>query len=482
MKMKVPFAACALLVFASVVHGANDPLAWPQFRGPGGSGVAEGERPPIEIGPEKNVKWKVAVPSGMSSPIVVGELLVITAIDEGKLYTIAYHRADGSEAWRTHAPAKELELYHKEEGSPAASTCATDGERIVSYFGSCGLLCYDLAGKELWKLEMEPAQTMAGFGTGVSPILTDGTVVLMRDEFRDPKIIAIDAATGEIKWEKKRHSRTCFGTPVVWDTPAGKQIAAPGFGRMIGYELQSGDEAWHVEGMPSGCCTTPVTAGGELFFAGWSPGDPAEGSESQMPSYDEFLKDADTNGDGTLAKEEAESLPIKDFFDSLDANKDGKYTREESKALDEFMAASRNSAFALKPGGRGDITASHVRWKNKKGLPYVPSAIVYQGQYVMVKDGGIVTAYDVATGKELYMKRAVASGSYYASPVAANGNVYFASLNDGVITVLKGGEATPTVVVENPPLGDRLAATPAIADDTLYVRTAGHLYAFTEQK
>ena len=96
----------------------------------------------------------------------------------------------------------------------------------------------------------------------------------------------------------------------------------------------------------------------------------------------------------------------------------------------------------------------------------------------MVKDGGIVTAYDAATGDELYQKRAVASGGYYASPVAANGYIYFASLPDGTITVLKAGEKSPEVVVKNPPLGERVAATPAIADDTLYVRTAGHLYAF----
>jgi outer membrane protein assembly factor BamB len=96
----------------------------------------------------------------------------------------------------------------------------------------------------------------------------------------------------------------------------------------------------------------------------------------------------------------------------------------------------------------------------------------------MVKDGGIVTAYDAATGKEIYQKRAVAAGNYYASPVAANGNIYFTSLTNGVITVLQAGTTTPEVVAENPPLGERTAATPAIADDTLYVRTAEHLYAF----
>ena len=174
----------------SAAVAAEPTLAWPQFRGPGGSGVAEGQKPPVEFGPDKNVKWKISVPSGSSSPIVVGDLLVLTAFDDGKLYTIAYNRADGKEAWRAHAPAKALEPYHITEGSPAASTPVTDGQRIISYFGSCGLFCYDLAGKELWRYELPPAATPFDFGTGVSPILADGLVVLVRDENTSPKILA----------------------------------------------------------------------------------------------------------------------------------------------------------------------------------------------------------------------------------------------------------------------------------------------------
>ena len=119
-------------------------------------------------------------------------------------------------------------------------------------------------------------------------------------------------------------------------------------------------------------------------------------------------------------------------------------------------------------------------WKKTKGLPYVPSAIVYRGQYVMVKDGGIVTAYDAKTGKEMYQERAAAAGSYYASPVAANGHIYFASLDDGAVDGAEGRREGAGGGGQEPPLGERVAATPAIADDTLYVRTAGHLYAFAD--
>jgi outer membrane protein assembly factor BamB len=470
------------LVFAltTLVYGAEE-LAWPQFRGPGASGIAEDEKPPIEIGPDKNVKWKVPAPEGLSSPIIVGDKLVITAFEKDKLYTIAYNRADGSEAWRAEAPCEKIEKFLKGEGSPAASTSATDGERIVSYFGSCGLFCYDLAGKELWRYEMPTADTMAGFGTGVSPVIADGLVILARDEMKDSKILAVDIATGKPRWEKPRKSICSYSTPAIWNTPAGKQIVMPGFGRMIGYDLATGDERWHVEGMPSSCATSPVTDGENLYFAGWSPGDP-EDTENQMPSFDEFLKenDADKDKDGVLSKEESLNTSMKDFFDSSDANKDGKFTRDEHEAIQKFMAASVNTAFALRPGGMGDVTKSHVIWTQKRGLPYIASAIVYDGQFVMVRDKGILTAYEPKSGEELYQKRRAASGSYYASPVAANGHIYFTTLADGEVTVVKAGTTPPEVVAKNEALGERTSATPAIADDTLYIRTDKHLWAFAE--
>jgi outer membrane protein assembly factor BamB len=460
-------------------NSTADSAPWPQFRGPRGTGIADREQPPVEIGPDKNVKWKVDVPSGASSPIVVGDKLVLTAFDNGKLYTIAYSRTDGRELWRANAPAAQIEPFHKTEGSPAASTSATDGQRIVSYFGSCGLFCYDLAGHELWHYELPPAATIADFGTGVSPILVEGRVVLLRDELKDPKIMALDAATGELKWEKKRQSKSGFSTPALWDAPSGKQVVAAGYGQMIAYDLATGDEVWHVDGMPSACCASPTAADGNLFFAGWSPGDPNE-KDFKMPTFDELLtqNDADADHDGKLSREEAQKSAMKDFFDNLDGNHDGFISRDEWDALQKFNAATRNSAFALKPGGTGDVSESNVIWKKTTGLPYVPSAIVYRGQYIMVKDGGIVTAYDANTGDMLYTKRAAAAGSYYSSPVAAAGHVYFASLADGAVTVLAAGAPQPEVVAQNPPLGERFCATPAIADNTLYVRTAGHLWAF----
>src|SRR5436189_5391991 len=124
--MKHFITIVTLSLFSAASFGADSP--WPQFRGPNGSGIAEGQKPPVEFGPDKNVKWKVPAPSGLSSPVIAGDKLVITAFEGDKLYTVAYNRADGKEVWRMEAPAKQIESFMKVESSPAASTCVTDGE------------------------------------------------------------------------------------------------------------------------------------------------------------------------------------------------------------------------------------------------------------------------------------------------------------------------------------------------------------------
>lgn len=474
MKTLVAFAAIAWC--AAVALAADAPSAWPGFRGPNASGVAvDGQKPPVEIGPDKHVKWKVPVPPGISSPIVAGDLLVLTAFEEGKLYTIAYQRATGKEAWRAEARAAQLEKFHAIEGSPAASTPVTDGARIVSYFGSCGLVCYGLAGKEQWRYELPPPSLAGDFGSGVSPIVVDGLVVLVRDEMKNPRVLALDVATGALRWETKRRSTVSYGTPVVWDTPDGRQIVASGHARMVGYDLATGAEKWSVGGLPAGCCSSPVVADGIVYFAGSTTG--ADDKDADRPTYDSLLKDLDTNKDGALSRDEAEKA-FQGFFNNQDINKDGVFTRDEHDLINKFFSEGENSAFALKPGGAGDVTDSHVLWKQTKGLPYLASAITCGGQCVMIKDGGVVTAFDAASGNQIYQTRAV-SDKYYASPVAAGGNIYFTSL-EGAVTVLKAGGTQPVVVAKNPKLNERTAATPAIADDTLYVRTAEHLYAFAE--
>src|SRR5262249_47584290 len=160
--------------------------------------------------------------------------------------------------------------------------------------------------------------------------------------------------------------------------------------------------------------------------------------------FDDVLKMADKNKDGVISREEAQKGFLKDKFDPMDANNDGKVTREEWETMRRFLAEGKNLAFALAPGATGDVSLSFLLWKNTKGLPYIPTALVYDGQCILVKDGGLLTAYDEKSGKPAYVQeRAAASGQYYASPIAAGGNIYVVSQKDGAVTVFKTGPDKP---------------------------------------
>src|SRR5262245_44854543 len=171
--------ACAAGLAASGDWAVADPPSWPQFRGSNSAGVSDEVRPlPSEFGPAKDCLWKTPLPVGHSSPCIWGDRIFGTAFDPAanKLEPLCVNRLNGKIEWRRTAPAEKIEKGH-ELGNPAASTAAADGERVYVYFGSYGLLCYDHAGAEQWKVALETPQ--ARFGTATSPALIDGRLVLI---------------------------------------------------------------------------------------------------------------------------------------------------------------------------------------------------------------------------------------------------------------------------------------------------------------
>lgn len=471
--MKTFLAAVSLL--ASLPAFAGD-ANWPRFRGPAGSGVADSEKPPVEFGPERNVLWKVSAPSGASSPCVWGARIFLTAFDGGKLWTLCLDRATGKELWRRDAGAEKIEAFLEGQGSPAASTPATDGERVVVYFGSCGLIAYDFEGKELWRHALPMAETNNDFGTGTSPILAGGLVILVRDLKTESAVLALDVATGKQVWKTARTAmQTGYSTPIVWEHDGVKELIAPGGLAMKAYDLSSGAERWLVRDLPAVNCGSPVANGAMLYFAGWSPA----GADMLMPTFDDMLK-ADTNGDGKLSKEESDNTMLKGFFSANDTNHDGFITRDEWDAAINYLKRGKNRMVAVKPGGSGDITDSHIAWEKKKGLPYVPSALLYRGNLFMVKDGGLASCFDATSGETKYeQQRLGLDGSFYASPVAANGHIYLVNLTGKAATLAAGDKPD---VVWRADFGERVAATPAIVDDTIFVRTETKLFAFKQAK
>ena len=170
---------------------------------------------------------------------------------------------------------------------------------------------------------------------------------------------------------------------------------------------------------------------------------------------------------------------MKGHFDLSDPNKDGKITREEWDSQANYMTSGKNIAFILGPGGTGELTRTHVGWKVTKGLPYIPSLLVYRGLMYLVNKQGRLSAFETKTGKEVYALEQVGLSRVYASPVAANGHLYLCGLDREVI-VVKAGPVPERVCSSE--LDDRISASPAIVDNTIYIRTDKSLYAFAEAR
>ena len=472
--MKIVFCSAALILTA--VHSFAAESWWPQFRGPNCSGVSETAHPPAEFGPGTNQSWKIAVPGGMSSPVVWGDRIFLTAFDAGKLEVHCYARKDGQQLWKRAVPAEKLEEFHSTEGSPAASSCATDGRRVVSYFGSYGLVCHDFAGKELWRHPLPLAETAGGFGTGGSPTLANGLVLLNRDMLKGCSLLAVNLKTGKRAWDTARPDVTqSYGSPMVWKHDGVDEIVMSGSLWLKAYDSKTGAERWSLAGMPSFTCTTPVAGDGLLFFAGWAPGK----ADSPMPSFEQTAASFDKNKDGAITPDEVKGTPLETFFRAQDINGDGKLTAEDSAAMKAMMSRGENVLVAVRPGGKGELGQGSIAWKQTRGLPYVPSPLYYQGRVYLVKDGGMVSSYDARNGAIVYQQeRLNALGNYYASPVAAGGRLIVASL-EGKVTVFAAGGDTPKIL-HQVDFHERIAATPAPVQNQIYIRTPTALYAFGE--
>ena len=452
--------------------GASD---WSRFRGPNGSGVAETGALPIEFGPDTGVVWSTALPPGKSSPVLAGDRIYLTAHEDGELLTLALDRRTGKELWRRAAPDRRAERLHR-LNDEAAPTPVTDGTNVYAFFGGYGLVAYGPEGENLWALPLGPFTNYHGMGS--SPILVDGKLILVCDQDLDAYILAIDPSNGEILWKQSRpdfvHS---FSTPIVSNVGRGDvEIIVPGSYRMTAYST-SGREVWRLQGLTYQVKSGPVIHGDSLFFNGWAVGgEPA--SRLELPAFSEVQRRFDANADHELDKKEIPAEWHPGNWAMHDRNKNGTMDARDW-AHYRARRVSENACIAIRLGGQGDVTDSHLLWRHQKSLPEVSSPVVYRGVLYLVRNGGIVTTLDPATGAVLKQGRLRdALEGYYASPVAGDGKVYmFSDAGKGV--VLEAG--ADWKVLRTNDLDEDVYATPAIGDGRLYVRTAGRLYCFGVQ-
>ncbi len=452
---------------------------WTQFRGANAGGLAaDSSKLPVEIGPETNVAWKVDLPPGHSSPVVVQDRIYLTAVRDKRLYTLALSKKNGKLLWQREAPAKQLEKIHG-ISSQAASTPAADGQVVVSFFGSCGLFCYDAEGHELWHKPLGPFRNE--FGMASSPIIVNDRVLINLDQDTGSCLWAFDKKTGKELWKVDRSEfPRGYATPIIWMVDGRPQVVVPGTLRVIGYNLADGKEIWTVRGLARIANMTPVIGPDNiLYLATWAPG--ADANDRVRPApFDEVLASHDKNKNGTLEADEVRDIEaLISRFPQVDRDKDGHVSRTEYETMRQIFEAAVNKVVAIKPGGKGDVTQTHVLWSHTKVIPYVPSPLYYQGCLFLIKNGGILNCLDAATGKPTKQERIGGTGDYYSSPVAGDGKVYLINQR-GDLSVVSG--AADWRLLHRAKFGEDVFATPAIVDGSIYLRTAGHLYCFALSK
>jgi outer membrane protein assembly factor BamB len=420
--------------------------SWPSFRGPRASGVADGQLLPDRWDGKtgENVLWRTPIPGlAHSSPVVWGERVFVTSAVSGDpkasfrpgLYgdgdasedrtpqrwvLYALDKRTGKILWERTAHAGVPAEKRHIKSTYANSTPATDGRVVVAWFGSQGVHAYDTTGRFLWKVNLGRLDLGAydiptyEWGPASSPVIWDGLVFVQCDTQADSFLLALDAATGKTVWKTEREEIPSWGTPTVAETSAGPVLVTNASNYIRGYDPRTGRELWRLGRSSKITAPTPVFAE-DLFVV-------ASGRAPERPI---FVVRAGARGDLTLPEGESKS---------------------------QGVAWSRT--------GRGS---------------YMPTPLVYKGILYVLSNNGLLDAYDLRTGEEVYRQRLPLVGSgFSASPVAADGKLYLSN-EDGEMLVVEAGRTFRHLSTNS--MGELLMATPALSDGVMYVRSNAGLFA-----
>ena len=443
--MKRYLVVLGILVTAPGGLQAEDTINWPQFRGPGARGVAEGKSLPSTWSKTKNVKWSVPVPGrGWSSPVIWGDKVFLTsAVSSGKEKAIKkglYFGGNGKapspnrHRWMIYCfsfeSGKKLWEREADTGKPltprhiknnyAPETQVTDGELVYTYFSDQGLFAHDLNGELKWKRTTKAFRTRYNWGSAASPALHGDFIYILNDNEESSFIEAIDKKTGKTSWRKDRDEKSNWSTPFVWKNPLRTEIVTPGTGKTRSYGLD-GELLWElVADMSSITIATPFTAHGLLYV---------------------------TSG---------------------------------------YVGDGRKPIYAIRPGGKGTINLKagavdkSIAWRQPKAAPYNPSTLVYKDLLYVLYDFGFFACFDAKTGAEVYGKVRVRERERtpFTSSPWAYGDKVFCLSEDGDCFVYKAGRKHELLRVNK--LDELCMATPGMARGSLFIRTASRLYRISE--
>ena len=410
---------CLLFACFGILSAEN----WPQWRGPSLDGISKETGLPTKWSPTENVSWKLEMPSRSgSTPIIWGEYIFLNVADGDNLEFWALDRNDGKVRWKKPFGVGNFKINKHNMSTPSP---VTDGKTVWAMTGTGIIKAFQFDGKELWTRDVQKEYGKFGlnWGYGSSPLLYKGSLfveVLHGMKTDDPSyLLKLDGSTGKTLHKVERWTDAKVEAPDAYTTP-----------QLLEY----------------GKNTEIVISGGDYV----------------------------TGHDAETLKElwRAKVLNPTDFaMNRIIASavvKDGM-----------IYACSRvKPMVALKAGGRGDITKTHVAWETQNG-PDVPTPVT-DGKYLYVtNDRGIVFCFDAKTGAEIYSGQRISKAIYSASPVLADGKIYITS-EEGVTTVIKAGPKFE-VIAENS-LNDYTLSSPAISEGQIFQRTAAHLYCIGKRK
>jgi len=462
----------AALIASATLFSAD----WSQFRGPNASGVSAERNLPVEFGPDRNVVWKTALPAAHSSPVLTEDRIFLNAEEGEKLFTFCLDRATGKILWRREVPRPRKQEQHK-ANHPASASPVTDGRNVYSFFTDFGLVSFGPDGNERWRRPLGPFNNP--FGQGASPILAGDKLLMICDQESGSFFVALDKNDGRILWRVERPDVTRgFSTPVLYQPKDGPlQALIAGAYQLTAYSVDTGARIWWVNGLTWQIKPTPVLGDGVVYVQNWAGG-ADEGQQEDVGSFEDVLTRWDANKDHKLSREEIPDARITKSWREADLDDDGALGDRDWRFY-RSKRAVQNAFNAFRLGGQGDMTEKSLLWRYTKSLPNVPSPLLYNDVLYMMKEGGILTSLDPATGKVIKQGRLTgALDQYFSSPVGVDGKIYTIS-QACKVTVLKAAGEWEILATND--LDDECQATPAIADGRLYIRTRTALYCFARK-
>jgi outer membrane protein assembly factor BamB len=416
--MKTLIVFTIALFFAMVRLDAQ----WPQFRGPDGTGTSQNRNLPITWGEGKNVRWKTAIHGrAWSSPVVLGgQVWVTTATEDGReLFAIAIDRESGKILQDLKLFDIDRPQYVHPFNTYASPTPVIEPGRVYVTFGSAGTAAIDTGnGQLLWtRRDLECNHYR---GAGSSPILFENLLIMHFDGSDRQYVIALDKQTGATVWRADRS---------------------------IDFKDLGPDGKPEAEGDFRKAFSTPhiVIVGGQPVLV--SIGSKAMYGYNPRTGHELWRIEERSSHSGSTRPVSGHGLV---FYPT---------------------GFSSGQLLAVRPDGRGDVTTSHVVWRVTRGVPNKPSLLLAGDLLFMVNDAGILTCLEAKTGETVWKARL--DGTYSASPVLAEGRIYFFS-EDGKATVIEGAREFK-VLAENS-LDEGFMASPAIDGDSFFLRTRTHLY------